>query len=132
MAITCNIFECNALHYNYVMRKKCPLQITFHYFENVIHYNYITITITITPGLYLVWSIITEGSILQQIHVYVGKSGTRNDFITVKGVTGSGYEKNNFPECVFGLNIIFELFPFVDITHTSYYISITFNFIFFI
>ena len=51
MAITCHIFECNALHYNYVMRKKCPLQITFHYFENVIHYNYITITITITPGL---------------------------------------------------------------------------------
>ena len=49
MAITCHIFECNALHYNYVMRKKCPLQITFHYFENVIHYNYITITITITP-----------------------------------------------------------------------------------
>ena len=38
--------------------------------------------------------------------------------------------KNNFPECVFGLNIIFELFPFVDITHTSYYISIDFNFIF--
>ena len=33
------------------MRKNCPLQITFHYFENVIHYNYITITITITPGL---------------------------------------------------------------------------------
>ena len=51
MAITCHIFECNALHYNYVMRKNCPLQITFHYFENVIHYNYITITITITPGL---------------------------------------------------------------------------------
>ena len=51
MAITCHIFECNALHYNYVMRKKCPLQITFHYFENVIHYDYITITITITPGL---------------------------------------------------------------------------------
>ena len=50
MAITCHIFECNALHYNYVMRKKCPLQITFHYFENVIHYDYITITITITPG----------------------------------------------------------------------------------
>ena len=44
-------FECNALHYNYVMRKKCPLQITFHYFENVIHYDYITITITINPGL---------------------------------------------------------------------------------
>ena len=38
--------------------------------------------------------------------------------------------KNNFPECVFGLNIIFELFPFVDITLTSYYISINFNFIF--
>ena len=38
--------------------------------------------------------------------------------------------KNNFPECVFGLNIIFELFPFVDITRTSYYISINFNFIF--
>ena len=38
--------------------------------------------------------------------------------------------KNNFPEYVFGLNIIFELFPFVDITHTSYYISINFNFIF--
>ena len=45
MAITCHIFECN------VLRKKCPLQITFHYFENVIHYDYITITITITPGL---------------------------------------------------------------------------------
>ena len=52
MTITCHIFECNALHYNYVMRKNCPLQITFHYFENVIYYNYITITITITPGLY--------------------------------------------------------------------------------
>ena len=39
--------------------------------------------------------------------------------------------KNNFPECVLGLNIIFELFPFVDITRTSYYISINFNFIFF-
>ena len=51
MAITCHIYECNALHYNYVMGKKCPLQITFHYFENVIYYNYITITITITPGL---------------------------------------------------------------------------------
>ena len=51
MAITCHIFKYNALHYNYVMRKNCPLQITFHYFENVIHYNYITITITITPGL---------------------------------------------------------------------------------
>ena len=38
--------------------------------------------------------------------------------------------KNNFPECVFGLNIIFELYLFVDITHTSYYISIDFNFIF--
>ena len=49
MAITCHIFECNALHYNYVMRKNCPLQITFQYFENVIHYNYITITIV--PGL---------------------------------------------------------------------------------
>ena len=55
MAITCHIFESNALHYNYVMRKKCPLQITFHYFENVIHYDYITITITITPGLLLLW-----------------------------------------------------------------------------
>ena len=53
MAITCHISECNALHYNYVMRKKCPLQITFHYFENVIHYNYITITIAITPGLHI-------------------------------------------------------------------------------
>ena len=53
IAITCHIFECNALHYNYVMRKKCPLQITLHYFENVINYNYITITITITPGLTL-------------------------------------------------------------------------------
>ena len=51
MAITCHIFKYNALHYNYVMRKNCPLQITFHYFENVIHNNYITITITITPGL---------------------------------------------------------------------------------
>ena len=51
MAIICHIFECNALHYNCVMRKKCPLQITFHYFENVIKNNYITITITITPGL---------------------------------------------------------------------------------
>ena len=50
--------------------------------------------------------------------------------ITVKGVTCSGYEKNNFLEWVFGLNIIFELFPFVDTTHTSYYISIGFNFIF--
>ena len=50
--------------------------------------------------------------------------------VSVKGVTCSGYEKNNFPECVFGLNIIFELFPFVDITRTSYYISINFNFIF--
>ena len=50
MTITCHIFECNALHYNYVMRKNYPLQITFHYFENEIHYNYITITITITPG----------------------------------------------------------------------------------
>ena len=39
--------------------------------------------------------------------------------------------KNNFPECTFGLNIIFELFLFVDIiTRTSYYISFNFNFIF--
>ena len=51
MAITCHIFKCNALHYNYVTRTNCQLQTTFHYFENVIHYNYITITITITPGL---------------------------------------------------------------------------------
>ena len=39
--------------------------------------------------------------------------------------------KNNFPECIFGLNIIFELFPFGDTNRTNYYISINFNFIFF-
>ena len=50
-------------------------------------------------------------------------------FSTVKGVTCSGYDKNNFPQCVFGLNIIFELYPFVDITHISYCISINLNFI---
>ena len=34
--------------------------------------------------------------------------------LSVKGVACSGYEKNNFPECVLSLNIIFELFPFVE------------------
>ena len=39
-------FECNAVHYNYAITNYFPLEL---YFENVIHYNYITITIT--PGL---------------------------------------------------------------------------------
>ena len=50
--------------------------------------------------------------------------------VTSQGCNWLRLRKNNFPECVFGLNIIFELFPFVDITHTSYYISIDFNFFF--
>ena len=47
MAITCHIFKCNALHYNYVMRKNAHYKLLSH----VIHYNYVTITITIKPGL---------------------------------------------------------------------------------
>ena len=46
MAITCI-----ALHYNYVMRKNAHYKLlNIHYFENVINYNYITITITIDTG----------------------------------------------------------------------------------
>ena len=65
-----------------------------------------------------------------RIGVRFQRTGEKRNLLTGKGVTCSGYEKNNFPECVLSLNIIFELFPFVDITLTSYYISQSFNFIF--
>ena len=60
MQFNCNshyrpFIECNALHYNYIMRTNEPLQISFPNFENVIRYNYITITIT--PGMPIIWAI---------------------------------------------------------------------------
>ena len=65
------------------------------------------------------------------INISVKKnSNIPNDLADSQGCNLLGLRKNNFPECVFGLNIIFELYPFVDITRTSYYISINFNFIF--
>ena len=92
MAITCHIFECNALHYKYVMGKKCPLQITFHYFENVIYYNYITITITITPGLHAR----TEAqSIISFLQYTI--------FPSVKGITSTSYFSAHFKNTTFGV-----------------------------
>ena len=51
------------------MRKKCPLQITSHYFENVIHYNYITITILQLPQVCLAADLLKPVTVVVSVTV---------------------------------------------------------------